>query len=122
LNFRHLFDQQGFGQITLFLRHWQQKIVAGQLLMIVVACWAQFASGMASPLLETTSVSIPYLESKWLALLRSYLASINAKIHLDVTGLPPLEQEHDGYIMEWIVQSHQFTDKKVVRLNYCRLL
>ncbi len=119
-NFRHLFDQQGLGQIALFLRHWRQNTVAGQLLMHVVA-WAQFASGMASPLLETPSVSIPHLESKWLASLRSYLASINAAIHLDAPGLPPLEREHDGYIMEWIVHSHQFTDKEIVRLNYCRL-
>ena len=49
------------------------------------------------------------------------MASINALLHLDMTGLPPLEREHDGYLMVWIVQSNQFTDKEGVRLNYCRL-
>ena len=119
-NFRHLFDQQGFGQLMLFLRNWRQQTVAGQLLKNVVA-WAQFTTGMASPILETPSMSLPHLESKWLASLRNYLASINAALHVDVTGLPPLEREHDGYLMERIIQSQQFTDKDIVRLNYCRL-
>jgi hypothetical protein len=119
-NFRHLFDQQGLGQVTQFIRHWRQRTVAGQLLRSVVA-WAQFTSGMASPILEEPSRTIPHLESKWLASLRVYLASINASLHLDMTGLPPLEREHDGFIMDWIVQSNKFTDKEVVRLNYCRL-
>ena len=119
-NFRHLFDQQGLGQLTLFLRHWRQKTVAGKLLRHVVA-WAQVTTGMASPILEVPSLPLPHLESKWLASLRGYLASINAALHLDVTGLPPLEREHDGYIMEWIVQSDRFKDKEIIRLNYCRL-
>jgi hypothetical protein len=34
-NFRHLFDQQGLGQLTLFLRNWRQQTVAGQLLKSV---------------------------------------------------------------------------------------
>jgi hypothetical protein len=119
-NFRHLYDQQGLGQLTHFIRHWRQRTVAGQRLRSVVA-WAQFSSGMASPILEAPSRTIPHLESKWLASLRVYLASINASLHLDMTGLPPLEREHDGFIMDWIVQSNKFTDKEVVRLNYCRL-
>jgi ribonuclease HI len=119
-NFRHLFDQQGLGQLTLFLRHWRQQTVAGQLLKNVVA-WAQFTTGMAFPILETPSVYLPHLESKWLKSLRGYLASTKAALHLDATGLPPLEREHDGYIMEWIVHSNLFEDKEVVRLNYCRL-
>jgi hypothetical protein len=60
--------------------------------------------------------------ASWLTSLRSYFSSINAAIHLDVTGFPPLEREHDGFIMGWIVQSHQYTDKEVVRLNNYQLL
>lgn len=33
-------------------------------------------------------------------------------MHLDSTGLLQLEREHDGYIMEMIVQSQQYTDKE----------
>ncbi len=119
-NFRHIYHQQGLGQLTLCLRHWRQQTVAGQLLKNVVA-WAQFTTGMSSPILELPSVHLPRLESKWLASLRCYLASINAVLHVDTTGIPPLEREHDGYMMEWIVRSKQFTDKEVVRLNFCRL-
>ena len=36
-NFRHLYDQQGLGQLTLFLRHWRQNAEAGKLLKCVVA-------------------------------------------------------------------------------------
>ena len=116
-----IYDQQGLGQlIVAFLRHWQTQLVAGQLLNSVVA-WAQFATGMAFPILEMPSPRLPQLESKWLASLRDYLASIKASLHFGTTGLPSLEREHDGFIMEWVIQSQQFTDKEITRLNYCRL-
>jgi hypothetical protein len=86
-----------------------------------VVSWAQFTTGIAFPILEDPSTPLPHLESKWLTSLRGYLASINAALHLDVTGLPPLEREHDAYIMDVIVQSRQFTDNEIIRLNYCRL-
>jgi hypothetical protein len=57
-NFRHLYDQQGLGQLSLFLRHWRAQTVAGQLLRSVVA-WAQFATGMAFPILEKPSPRLP---------------------------------------------------------------
>jgi hypothetical protein len=46
-----------------------------------VVAWAQFTSGMASPILGTPSISLPHLESKWLTLLQGYLASINAALY-----------------------------------------
>jgi hypothetical protein len=115
-----IYDQQGLGQlIVAFLRHWQTQLVAGQLLNSVVA-WAQFATGMEFPILEAPSQPLPHLESKWLVSLRVYLASIKASLHLNDTGLPALEREHDGFIMEWIIQS-QVHDKEISRSKYCPL-
>ena len=119
-NFRHLYDQQGLGQLTLFLRNWRQNSEAGKLLKCVVA-WAQYTTGMATPILETPAVALPHLEAKWLKSLRQYLRDTNAAIQVDSTGQPQLERKHDGYIMECIVQSQQFSEKEIVRLNYCRL-
>ena len=115
-NFRHLYDQQGLGQLTLFLRNWRQNSEAGKLLKCVVA-WAQYTTGMATPILETPAVALPHLEAKWLKSLRQYLRDTNAAIQVDSTGLPQLERKHDGYIMECIVQSQQFSEKEIVRLN-----
>ncbi|KAI2490272.1 hypothetical protein MHU86_24293 [Fragilaria crotonensis] len=50
-NFRRLYDQQGIGQVQLFLRHWRNKTTAGRLLRCAVA-WAQYCVGTSLPLME----------------------------------------------------------------------
>ena len=62
-NFRHLYDQQGLGQITLFLSHWRQNTETGKLLKTAVA-WAQYATGMGTPIFDNTTRRIPHLEKK----------------------------------------------------------
>jgi hypothetical protein len=43
-NFWHLYDQQGIGQVQLFLKHWRTNSTAGQLLRCLLH-WAQYAVG-----------------------------------------------------------------------------
>ncbi|KAI2510304.1 hypothetical protein MHU86_4028 [Fragilaria crotonensis] len=47
--------------------------------------------------------------------------SIGAYIQVDNTGIPPLEREHDQYIMEEVVTSGQFNAAEIKKINYCRL-
>jgi ribonuclease HI len=119
-NFRHLYDQQGLGQITLFLSHWRQNTETGKLLKTAVA-WAQYATGMGTPIFDHTTRHIPHLESKWIASLRVYLGKSQVSLTFEPLGIPQLERAHDGYLMEWIIQSNWFTEKEIVSLNYCRL-
>ena len=62
-NFRRLYDQQGIGQVQLFLRHWRNKTTAGRLLRCAVA-WAQYCVGTSLPLMENVYDNLPHLESK----------------------------------------------------------
>ena len=119
-NFRHLYDQQGIGQIQLFLYHWRNKTQAGRLLRCAVA-WAQYCAGISTPIFEDVHTPIDYLESRWLLSLRKFLAKIDARIQVDQTGVPPLERENDAYIMDHIMAGKQFSTQEIQSLNYCRM-
>jgi hypothetical protein len=119
-DFCHLQSQQGIGQTTYFLRHWRNQSSVGKLLKCAVA-WAQLAVGTSYSIMERVDHSLPHLESKWLASLRTFLASISASLLLDDPCIPPLQREHDQYLMDLILQSTRFTPQEVRRLNYCRL-
>lgn len=118
-NFRRLYDQQGIGQIGTFLRHWRSRTQVGELLRIVVE-WCNYAAGISRLVLEDTHTPLPHLESKWVGALRTYLHSIGAYIQVDNTGIPPLEREHNQYIMEEVVKSGQFNALEIRKINYCR--
>ncbi|KAI2497605.1 hypothetical protein MHU86_16911 [Fragilaria crotonensis] len=119
-NFRRLYDQQGIGQIRLFLRHWRSNTPVGDMLRILLE-WCQYAAGISISILEDVTTPLPHLDSKWIASLRHYLANIRASIHVDSGIVPHLEREHDSFIMDWVVHSGKFTAGEIRRINYCRL-
>lgn len=84
-NSRHLYDQQGIGQLILFMRHWRQNAEAGQLLKVAVAR-SQYATGMATSIFEDTTTRLPHLEAKWISsLLRSRTNVISIRDERDST-------------------------------------
>ena len=119
-NFRHLYIEQGIGQVGLFIKHWRSNSTAGKLLRIAVS-WFQYQLGTSFSFLENVTTPLPHLESKWLQSLRDFLASIQSSLHLDDTSLSPLQRHHDSHIMDSILASGKFTAAEVRRLNYCRL-
>ena len=119
-NFRHLYHQQGLGQIQLFIKHWRSQTQAGKLLQIALH-WFQQAVGISTPILEDVSSPLPHLESKWIKSIREFLASIQATLQLDNPGSLTLQRTHDSFIMEHITRSRKFTASEIQRLNYCRL-
>jgi hypothetical protein len=120
-NFRHLYMHQGVGQMTLFLKHWRQPdTMTGKLLKCAVA-WTQLNAGTSYSIFQQVQTALPHLESKWLNSMRDFMATINATMELDNTGVPLIRRQHDAYIMDLILDSDQFTLTKIRRLNYCRL-
>ena len=119
-SFLRLYDHQGIGQVTSFMRNWRKNTVAGQLLRVLVA-WCNFSVGMGSSVVTDVYTPLPHLESMWIGSLREYLASVGAWLETDDTFVQPLERVNDDYIMERIVHSHQFTPAQTKTLNYCRL-
>ena len=118
--FHDLYDQQGIGQVTAFLRHWRTGRTIGTLLRNLVT-WANYSVGTSVSLLEDVSTPLPHLEAKWLRSIRDYLHHVGAWIDLDDAGVAPIERENDDYIMDLIIQSNEFKPAQVRMLNYCRL-
>lgn len=119
-SFRPLYVQQGVGQVTSFLRHWRQKSTTGSLLRCALA-WTQMTAGTSYSIFQNVHAVLPHLESKWLASIRLFLATIDATMVLDDSSIPPLQRVHDFYLMDAILESRQFTPAQVRRLNFCRL-
>jgi hypothetical protein len=118
-NFRHLYMQQGVGQVTTFMRHWRQEQLAPGKLLKSAMAWHQLSLGVSYSFLSRVHEDLPHFESVWFASMRTFLAVINATIEVDEPGIPPTQRHGDEYIMDMILESGQFTKAHVRRLNYC---
>lgn len=119
-NFRHLYSEQGVGQILTFLQHWRTDSIASNLLRTAVA-WNQLSLGTGTSFLIDVTTPHPHQESKWLSLLRRYLEHIDGTLELDEAFVPPLQREHDFYLMDSVIRSGKFTPAQIKTVNYCRL-
>ena len=118
--FRHLYTEQGVGQVLSFLRHWRTDLQTSTLLRVAVS-WMQLSLGTGESFLSDVHTPHPHCESKWLASLRKFLASINGTIELDEDFVPPLQRENDTYLMDAVLDSGKFKDAQITAINYCRL-
>ena len=118
--FLRLYDHQGIGQITTFLRHWRKGTVVGQLLRVLIT-WCNYSVGMSTSVVTDVHTPLPHLESQWIGSLRDYLASVDAWLETDEPCVAPLERVNDDYIMERIVKSGKFSPAQIRTANYCRL-
>jgi hypothetical protein len=118
--FHRLFTQQGIPQTQYFLRHWRLQTNVGLLMQCSLA-WFQLSTGMSFFLLDQVHVPLPHLESKWFASLRSFLATMNASIQVDIPNIPPKQREGDVYLMDIIINAKTFSNAEIRKLNYCRL-
>jgi hypothetical protein len=113
--FINLCDAQGRLQIQMFIKQWRTFSNICTLLRICLHWW-QFVAGIATPILEATTIKLPHLaeESKLISSMRHYLGSINAQIEVDDPGVPPPQQENGVPFMEAILNDPSFstTDKK----------
>ena len=72
-DFTHLYDIQGIGQISTFMKFWRSPSeIPGQLLRTTMQ-WAQYCAGTSWSILMNTDTPLPHLETKWLMALRHYL-------------------------------------------------
>jgi len=119
--FFHLYDDQGYGQVKMFMKFWRSPAsTTGKLLRITVA-WAQFCAGIRNPILEDTSTRLPHLEAEWLSSLRQYLQDVEGQLELESTFVTPLQRQGDAFLMDVAIRSKKFKPIHLRRLNYCRL-
>ena len=120
-SFFHLYDEQGHGQLSYFLKSWRSPHThAGQMLRIAVA-WAQYSVGTGTSIFKDTSTKLPHFESKWLASVRGYLATVGGSLQLDQDTVPKLQRQHDKFIMDIVIASGKFKPFQIRMVNYCRL-
>ena len=121
MEFFHLYDEQGYGQVSTFLKFWRSpQTHPGEVLRIAVA-WAQYCAGTSWPILADTKTALPHLESSWLASMRQYLKGIGANLELDEAYLPGLQCTGDTYIMDAVLADPSFKPYQVRMVNYCRM-
>ncbi len=118
--FRHPYGEQGTGQILFFLKYWRSYGHAGKLARIALS-WAQLQAGIREPILMNTTTPLPHLETCWIASLRTFLACCRGKIEVDCPYVLPPQREHDFHLMDAIIESRQFKDDELRKINYCRL-
>ena len=119
--FFHLYDIQGHGQVTLFIKFWRQPHSSqGKALRITMA-WAQYCAGISISILEYTERPLPHLEAKWIASLRRYLVDVKGHLELDDSFMPQLQRQADEFIMDIVITSGKFQPCEIRRINYCRL-
>ena len=81
--FFHLYDEQGYGQVKLFMKSWRSPdSLQGRILRVSLA-WAQYNAGIGVSILEDTTTKLPHLESVYLASLQDYLASTGGLLELN---------------------------------------
>ena len=94
--FRDLYVEQVIGQVQLFMRNWRAGTVAGKLLRIAVS-WFQQQIGTSTSFLADVKIKLPYMESKWLASLRDFLASIDSQLQPDKEYISPTQRLCDEH-------------------------
>ena len=121
IDFFHLMDLQGYGQLELFMKFWRcPSTEAGSILRITMS-WVQYYTGVGWPVLRDADIWIPHMPTAWIASFREYLKDIGAHLDLVDTYIPPLQRQGDEYIMDIVLNQHIFSTKEAKRVNYCRM-
>ena len=117
----HFYDDQGYGQVRMFLKFWRTPTTQPGKLLRATYAWAQFCAGVGWSILSKPETPLKYLESVWLASLRHYLASIRANIELTHPFLPEPQRENDVFLMDVAIRHAKFRPVELRRINYCRM-
>ena len=115
---RDLVTERGVQQTLMFVKHVRSDQDLSELLCIGLK-WFQLHADIARPILECPSLPIPYLEVGCFRTLRKFLCFINAEVHINNLRAPQTLQANDHAIMETFLDTHQFSDKDLSRLNLC---
>ena len=119
--FFHLYDEQGYGQLKLFMKTWRTPdSLQGKLLRVTMA-WAQYTAGTGISILDDTTTTMPHLESEYLQSMRGYLSSTRSILELKEDFVVPKQREEDTFLMTITLESQKFKPAQLRRLNYCRM-
>jgi hypothetical protein len=81
LGFQHLFVEQGIAQLQLLIRHLRADTSQGSLMLIGLSWWHLIA-GYSSPLWESPTSNISYVEHSWYTSIKDFLQYANGAVHI----------------------------------------
>jgi hypothetical protein len=96
---RHLYYEQGVGATLQLLKHIRAASKLGTFLQIGLD-WTQLHPGVFFSTFEKTSRSLPHLDKGWFPATRTFLGSIDARIHFPTTVLSRLLRANDCILMD----------------------
>ena len=92
---------------------------AGDMLFMALQ-WAQYSSGMRTPILES-SVVYDHMETIWILSLHQFLVKQGLTLQVYPSYVMPLQCMHDRYIMQIAYNLGIFLTKQMDQLNHMRL-
>ena len=121
LEFFHLYDLQGYGQIECFLKYWRTPRSQSGTILRIVMSWIQYCAGVGWSVVGDTTTKLPHLESNWITSMRDYLATVNGSLELREPLIPQLQREQDSFIMDHVIAHGRFKPAQIKAINWCRL-
>jgi hypothetical protein len=102
-NLFHLYDDQGYGQVQLFMKSWRSSSSQMGHLTRIAMAWAQFCAGTGTPILENTITKLPHAEAKWIMSMRDFLTATQGTIELLDHSAAKLQREQDAFLMDIVL-------------------
>lgn len=114
-------DYQGIEQIKKLLTHGAITTPTGHFLRTSLES-AQLEVGIGSPLFEANYDIYGFLLTDcWIKSLWQFVSRHKIQLRNPNQVLPRLQRLGDDFLMELVIASDQFTEKKLIQINRCRL-
>jgi len=119
IDLHRLYDRQGCGLITMFVKHWRDSGPVGAFLRHLVQ-WAQYIAGTSRPIMEDTE-DLPHIPAHIIQATRKYMRTVHVTMEVDHVDILPPQHHGDFHLMDYAVKSRVFKAAALRRINYCRL-
>jgi len=117
IDLQRLYDRQGCGLITMFVKHWRDSGPVGTFLHHLVQ-WAQYIAGTLRPIMEDTE-DLPHIPAHIIQATRKYMRTVHVTMEVDHVDILPPQRHGNFHLMDYAVQSRVVKAAALRRINYC---
>ena len=122
IGFTNTWTDQGIAQVQLLMGHLRQQREIGQLTIILLEI-LQLVIGSVLPLFSYPLLQVlKYCQRTWLLNAWDFLVSFEGTIHLEHKWTLAIQQTHDVFLMDAIMNhTPHFPPKVLKQINACRI-
>jgi len=115
-----MMDDQGYGQLLLFIGHVKLGDDNGKLILSMIS-HMQLGIGTASPILSLPfPIFEKWIEYNWITSVWSYVSSAKATIEIQHQWVPKISRQGDSMIIDQAMEFN-FTADQLKQINRCRM-